>query len=245
MKSTIKYLSIVAVLFAAFLISSANAQTADKNLSRKVRDRILTYYPQANISVKDEGTGKIKLTGDTDVLYDKLRIFEIVSGIQGVHKIENSIVVNTTQLPDAEILANIKSELNLVRGISEPDLLQIAVSNGVAILKGKVRFQREKTVLETMVSWQEGVKGIVNEVEVMPILNAISDSSLNGTINDLLTSQFGPEKEVQFSVKTGHVTLDGHVSTLWAKFKIEDEIRRIVGVTKVINNLEVSENYGA
>ena len=61
----------------------------------------------------------------------------------------------------------------------------------------------------------------------------------------MLTSQFGPEKEVQFSVKTGHVTLDGHVSTLWAKFKIEDEIRRIVGVTKVINNLEVSENYGA
>jgi osmotically-inducible protein OsmY len=236
---------VLAIIFSVMPISFASAQTNDHNLVQAVEQKISNYYPENNISVKAIENGRIELSGTVKVLYDRLRLFDLVSGVKGVHYIENKIWVNTTDLPDNEILANINMELNVVKSISEPHLLDIAVTNGVVILKGKVRFQRESTMLETVASWQEGVKGIVNELQVMPIMKAVSDTTLSETIADLLNNQFNLEKNVEFNVHLGHVNLDGKVRTLWAKHHIEKEIRRIVGVTKVTNNLVQADEYGA
>lgn len=245
MRNLFKYsgFTVLTILFSGMLISQAAAQTNEHKLVEAVQQKISNYYPENNISVKARENGRILLKGTVNVLYDKLKIFEVVSGVKGVHYIENNILVDTNTLPDNVILANIESELNLVKSISEPDLLDIAVTNGVVFLKGKVRFQRESTVAESVASWQEGVKGIINELQVMPIMEAISDITLNATINDLLENQFGLEK-IHFNVNLGHVTLDGNVRNLWAKYHIEKEIRRIVGVTKVKNNLTVADYNG-
>jgi osmotically-inducible protein OsmY len=227
------------------LISFASAQTTDQKLVQAVDQKISNYYPENNISVKAIENGRIELSGTVKVLYDKLRLFDLVSGVKGVHYIENEIWVNTTDLPDKEILANINMELNGVKSISEPHLLDIAVTNGVVILKGKVRFQRESSMVETVASWQEGVKGIVNELQIMPLMKAVSDTTLSETIADLLNTQFSLDKNIQFNVHIGHVSLDGKVRTLWEKRHIEKEIRHIVGVTKVTNNLVLAEEFGA
>ena len=92
---------------------------------------------------------------------------------------------------------------------------------------------------QTMVSWQQGVKGIVNELQVEPILKAVSDESITGVINDLMKNQFPLEKDVSCTVKSGQVTLNGSINSLWIKAKIADAIRKIVGVTKVENNVQV------
>ena len=245
MRTLFKYsgFTVLTIIFSGILISQSVAQTTDHKLVEAVQQKISNYYPENNISVKARENGKIQLKGTVNVLYDKLKIFEVVSGVKGVHYIENNILVDTNTLPDNVILANIKSELNLVKSISEPDLLDITVSNGIVFLKGEVRFQRESIVAESVASWQEGVKGIINELQVMPIMEAISDVTLNATINDLLQNQFGLE-QVLFNVKSGHVTLDGNVRNLWTKYHIEKEIRRIVGITKVTNNLTVADYTG-
>lgn len=236
--------SILAILLSGLLISQAAAQSAEHKLAESVQQKISNYYPENNISVKAEADGRIELGGAVNVLYDKLNLFDIASGVKGVRHIINNIVVNTSELPDNEILVNIKDELNSVKTISEPDLLNIAVTNGVVLLRGQVRFQRESTAVETVASWQDGVKGIVNELTVMPWKQAISDETLNATINDLLGNQFGLENQVRFNVSHGQVTLDGNTRSLWAKRQIENEVKRIAGVTKVTNNLNVADYIG-
>lgn len=246
MRNLLKYtgFTVLTILFSGIMISQVAAQTDGHKLVEAVQQQISNYYPKNNISVTAKENGKIALKGTVKVLYDKLKIFDVVSSVKGVHFIENEILVDTNTLPDKEILANIEHDLSHVKSISEPDLLDIAVTNGVVLLKGKVRFQRESTLTETMASWQEGVKGIINELQVMPVLQAINDVTLNATINDLLANQFRLENQVHFSVTLGHVILDGNVRNLWAKYHIEKEIRRIVGVTKVTNNLAVEDYVG-
>jgi len=246
MRQLIKYsgIAILVLTFSGIMISNSVAQTNEQDLGAAVKAKISNYYPENQISVKTSENGRIELKGTVNVLYDKLKMFEIVSSVKGVHYIENNIEVDTQSLPDKEIEANIKNELSLVKSISEPDLLNVDVSNGVVILRGKVRFQHESTVMETIASWQEGVQGIVNELQVIPISKAISDGTLSGAINDLLENQFREEKQVNFDVNHGKVTLNGNVRTLWAKDHIEKEIQRIVGVTEITNNLNIADYIG-
>lgn len=247
MKNFLKYSEqrILTILFSFMFVSFSSAQTNKHDLEQAVQQKISIYFPLTNFSVKAMENGRVELKGMVDVLYDKLKIFDVVSGVKGVHYIDNNIIVNTKTLPDKIILANIETELDVVKSISEPDMLDIDVNNGIAFLRGKVRFQHESTILESIASWQEGIKGIVNELQVMPAMDAISDSTISETIAELLHNQFSLEKNVDFKVHLGHVTLDGKVRTIWSQNHIDSEIQRIVGVTKVTNNLVVTDDFSA
>ena len=227
-----------AVLFVSF--QPAFALKQDDNLVKKVREKITTYYPD-QIKVTADTDGRVKLTGEVSVLYDKLNIFDITTHVSGVKFIENNIEVNTDRLPDDMILANITHTFQLMKSVSEPELVSFKIDNGLVFITGKVRFARESTMIETMVSWQQGVTGIANELVVEPILKAVDDSNLTIIINDLLKNEFSLEKDVTFTVKEGKVVLNGYTNRLWAKINLEKEIRRIVGVTDLENNLHVKD----
>lgn len=229
------------IILVLVLLSAGFAQKPDNELARRVLARINQYYPE-NIKVFANDQHKIRLEGQVRVLYDKLRIFDLVSEVPGVKYIDDNLVLTTDKLPDDMILDNIKYALNMMDSISEPDSLQLAVDNGVVLLRGKVRFYREAIMAETMASWQQGVLGIVNEIQVEPYKEAVSDASLKGAIDDLLMYRFPLEKEISFTVSDGHVVLNGHATNLWAKTNLPKEIRRIIGVKTLENNIEVKES---
>ncbi len=210
----------------------------NSKLAEKVQEAIANYY-QENIDVIDMGNGKIRLEGKVRTLYDKLRIYAIVSKVPGVKIIKNNIVVDTPPIPDKIIEANIRYELKLNESILEPERIQVKVHNGIVFLSGEVSFQREKEMAATIASWQKGVRGIVNNITVLPPEKAISDENLKIIIQHILHDQFPLEKSVSFTVKDGVVTLTGNCSTLWVKEEIPRRLLRIRGIRKVINKLNV------
>ncbi len=123
--------------------------------------------------------------------------------------------------------------------ILDPDRIEAEVNKGVVILKGKVSFYREKIMAQTVASWQEGVKGLINEIKVLPPKKAKSDENLRDILQAILDAQFSLEKNVYFEIEDGVVTLNGATKDLWFKERIEEEFANVIGVKKVINNLKV------
>lgn len=247
-KSGVRLLSVIVAL--TFVLASAVALTyagGNKLTAKQLKDKVIAelarYYEEVfDVDVTDDGV--VTIRGTVHTYYDKLRVFEIVSKIKGVKKIRNLLVVDTKPVPDKTIEAKIRQELHLAHSILEPDRIKVKVTNGIVFLSGEVSFYREKLEAQTLASWQEGVKGIVNEIKVLPPHKAVSDENLRFILREVLKNQFpSVEKEVQFTVKDGVVTLTGRVHTIWQRSKIEEEFSRIRGVRKVINNLRIEPYF--
>jgi osmotically-inducible protein OsmY len=214
------------------------AATDPKKLAQKVESAIGNYYLET-FNVKADVSGKIVISGDVNSLFDRIRIYEIVTSVPGVIFIENKLNVNTEMVPDKIILENIRNELSRSSSILEPDRIKVNVTNGFVFLTGDVSYYREKIMAETVASWQQGVKGIENEINVLPPQKAVSDDNLKIVLQEILKNHFGIDKTVTFMVQNGIVTINGKTSTLWDKAQIEKEFSHVLGVKKVTNNLKV------
>lgn len=232
------------VLFFVFLITltfvgSMKAATPAEKLAGRVRAAIASYYAEP-FKITADAQGRVTIKGEVSTLYDRLEIFDLISGVPGVKEISDQLVVNTPVIPDNIIKTNIEDEINLIRAILEPDQIKVSVNNGVAILDGTVSFYREKQMAETAASWQEGVKGIVNNISVLPPKVAQSDQNLENILKNMLSHNFPMEKGISFQVKDGIITLSGNGSSLWVRNNIEKEFLQVLGVKKVENQLTVS-----
>jgi len=226
------------ILFTLGLFLTTTA--ADKaKLEERIEDSIADYYNDP-IDVTVQEDGEVVLEGEVNVLHDKYRIYEIVSKIPGVKSISNQILVETDQiLPDDIIEQNIQQQIEMTNKIIDPAKIEVSVSNGVVMLSGKVNYFREKIWARHYASWQEGVKGVVNNIDVMPREKVVTDDHLTYVVQQILDEQFPTQTNVKYSVENGKVTLEGTVSTLWAKEEMEEEISRVIGVKSVENNLKI------
>ena len=228
-------------LFGLLFLGLNFALTSNENLANKVENVISNHYNQ-NFDVTVNKDHFVTITGQVNTLYDKLKIFEIVSKIKGIRDITDNITVNTPILPDKIIQANIVNELNMVSSILEPNRIKVSVDNGEVMLGGTVSFYREKLMAETVASWEKGVRGIADNIKVLPPAKAVSDANLKIILHDILNDQFSAEKNVSFTVNNGVVVLNGMVDILYAKRRIKDEFSSIIGIKKVINNLKVEQH---
>lgn len=231
------------LILMAFLLFTQIGYSGDaaQDLSEKVRSKVNSYYFGDDFQIKSTDNGRVEINGEVKTLFDKLRIFDIISQVPGVKEIADNLIVDAPVLPDKLIEGNIISEIKVVQSILEPDRIQVHVDNGEVILTGEVSFYREKLLAETVASWQKGVTGITNDIKVLPSQKAVSDDNLRIVLNEILANQFPLDKEMTFSVDDGIVTLNGKVPSLWDKKQIEKEFHRVMGITGVINNLKVKE----
>jgi osmotically-inducible protein OsmY len=233
----------IVMVFTIFLLSTQLAfpNNAAKDLAEKVRSKINSYYIVDNFQITSTNNGRVEIKGEVKTLYDRLNIFDIIAKVPGVKEITDDLIVQSTILPDKVIEANIISEMNLVKSILEPDRIHVHVDKGDVILTGEVSFYREKLLAETVVSWQEGVKSISNEINVLSSNKAVSDDNLKVVLGEILKNHFPLSNELTFEVKNGIVTLSGKAYTLWDKKRIAKEFSGVMGVKQVINNLKVKE----
>ncbi|NOY57819.1 MAG: BON domain-containing protein [Calditrichaeota bacterium] len=234
--------SVVAIFAFVLLLglTTVNASQSSKALQKRIEDAMANYYPQ-DFKIKVGNNGKVGISGDVNSLYDRYRVFEIVSTVKGVKEIDDNLVVDTQMIPDAMIADNAKMILGEMHSILEPERIQIKVDQGVVFLDGEVSFHRERLAAVSMISQLKGVKGIVDRIKLLPPKKAVSDSNLRIVLGDIMASRFGIEKNVQTNVKNGNVTLNGTVSTLWTRRQIAEEFSKVKGVRKVVNNLKVVE----
>lgn len=235
-----KFFTISFVLLFLFNYQPALAGTSPKDLVSRVQSAISAHYLQ-DFNVIADKNGKVEIKGTVDVLYDRYRIFDIVSRVRGVREISDMLIVDAPMRPDEMILSNAEEQIKIMHSILEPNRITLSVDQGVVLMKGVVSFHRERLLLETAVSQIKGVKGIVNEIRVLKPKQAVSDENLRIVFNEILKNQFGLEKNVQFKVMDGKVTLSGTVHLLWSKIEIGKEFSRIHGVKQVTNNLKVVE----
>lgn len=228
------------VVLAVFVASIffVHALFADEALEEKVREAVSVRYTD-NVDISADNDGNVTLEGQVKTLYDKNMIFETVTRVPGVKTISNQIAVDAPVVADNVIRANVLQQLEYVSSIYEPEKIEVSVDNGIVFFDGKVNFFREKLMAKTVASWQHGVKGVENRIEVMEPEEAKSDDNLKEVLTHVLEDEFPIEDNVKFSVNDGKVTLNGTATTLWAKFNIEEEFLNVIGIRVVDNNLVV------
>ena len=233
----ILFLTSIIVLFSsAYIIPRIDVN----HLQDKVLQKISGYYPN-EFDVTADQNGVINVNGEVSTLFDKLKVAELISQVKGVSKINNNIEVETETTADDEIKANIEYELKLNSVILEPEKINVEVKNGVVNLSGTVSSFREKLMAQTIASWQNGVTDMKSNITVLSPAAARSDNNLRAIIKDILKDRFGLEDHVKFNVNNGVVDLLGSTKSLYAKDKIGEEVQQIVGVKKVLNELNVEQ----
>lgn len=217
-------------------VSSVSAETGSQ-LKDRVLDHISRYYPDPfNISVQN---GIVTIKGDVNTLYDKFRIFDIVSRVPGVRDIKDLLNVNTETMPDKMIKDNIVISLEDASSIMEPDRIKVSVNNGTITLDGTVSYYREKEMAETIASWQKGAVALINNIKVLPPNAQTSDANLQIILNEIITKRFPLAKNINIYVKDGIATISGEVPGLSDKYDIENNFYPVIGIRGVIDNLTV------
>lgn len=240
------------ITLSVFAASSLVALDTPSELAEKVRKTLYHHYHgdldqldpakgHINVEVNVTEDGKVILDGQTSTLYDKYRVFNIASRVPGVTEISNQLVVDTPPMPEAQIKQELRNAIQQNSAIIEKDRINISVDDGAVTLSGKVSYFKEKEMVQTMASWQKGVKAIDNNIEVLRPEKAMSDANLKKVLGELLENQFPTDQDnVTFTVENGIVTLKGNVNNLWHKKEIAEEFSEVIGVTQVHNYLKVT-----
>lgn len=231
------YLSVILI----FTIVGINyAQIDSKQLIKSIEKSISNYYLES-FDISTNNSGIITIQGDVSTLFDKLKIGELISQVDGVRGINNKIEVRVEPTPDNIIKENIEQELQLNNVILEPEKLMVDVKDGIVNISGTVSYLREKLMAQSIASWQDGVIDMTSSIKVLSPVAAKSDDNIKQIVSDIMQKYFSLEKNVQFDVNNGVVVLIGNVSSLYAKNHIQEEIQRLLGVKDVINQLTLKE----
>lgn len=246
MKNLMKYVSgtyyPAVMIFLFMILQPVYASGSNDTLRDRIEKAITSRYDPSEIQVKADNNGRVILQGDVNSLNDKYRIYELTSYVQGVKQIDNRITVDTDILPSKVIQADVRNLIDNSTAIKEPQKINADVNGSVVKLSGNVNFEREKVAAMTLTSQADGVTDIQDDITVTPIGKAVDDNNIKDYLNSILINEFPltNPKDIIITVDQGFVTIEGAVSNLWTKDKIEKEFESAAGVIRVINNLEVN-----
>jgi osmotically-inducible protein OsmY len=115
----------------------------------------------------------------------------------------------------------------------------VAVEDGIVTLTGEVSTFAEKWNAERAVERVEGVRGIVNKIEVK-IVGDYSDADIAREAADALRwNLMVPPGKVIPKVENGYITLTGEVNYDFQRRAAEKAVRYIPGVKGVINLITI------
>lgn len=113
----------------------------------------------------------------------------------------------------------------------------VAVENGVVTLTGHVASYAEKAAAERIAMHVRGVRAIVDSIEVRyPDNRRIGDEELaDRCVRAIAWDVTVPPGSVEIKVEKGCVTLSGWVGRYDQKTAAERALRRLTGVTDIVN----------
>ena len=117
----------------------------------------------------------------------------------------------------------------------------VTANNGVVTLMGHVDAYAEKVAAEAAVGRVKGVKALAEKIEVkLPSLSKRGDDDIAAAaVNRLVWDSSIPKDAVKVKVQDGWVTLSGQVEWFFQKEAAAVEIRGLMGVTGVSNQISV------
>ncbi|MDV6028500.1 MAG: BON domain-containing protein [Phycisphaera sp. RhM] len=205
--------------------------------------------PEIVVNVEN---GSVAMAGKVDSLAEKRLAETAAAGVRGVTEVQNQLTVALTKPRSDEEL---REEIHalIVNSVYFDDVeIRVQVENAIATLSGTVGSVVQKAnLIEAAEIW--GVKGViaddvlVDPDQLDPTRRAgryaiVSDQSIRQAVDRLFANDpivFPFADSISPTVQSGVVTLDGTVGRLRVKNKAERLAMDVVGVTRVVNELEV------
>lgn len=221
----------------------------DQALERDVHDFLQSESPRAyaNVRVSAEGH-RVTLAGSVPQAASKEAAERLAWYVPGVAEVENALaVVPGYARADAEIQAEVKRNLRVDPYIANAPL-QVSVQNGSVHLSGTVASAFEKRRARNSAEVAGVVEVRDDEVRVQPQLReaeryvpaTVDDAETRAAIRDAFAADPRvPRETLDFDVKYGVVTLTGVVASLEEKLAAGEDARRALGVSAVVNQLQV------
>jgi osmotically-inducible protein OsmY len=143
-------------------------------------------------------------------------------------------------MSDKELQQRVLDELDFDPRIEAANI-GVAVNNAVVTLNGHVSSYAEKLAAEQAARRVKGVRALAQEIEVRyPSDKKTSDDEIaKRALNVIEWDTRIPQDAVQVTVQKGLITLNGQVNWQYQKKAAEDAVRKLSGVTGVINNISL------
>ncbi|MER2265306.1 BON domain-containing protein [Methylobacterium oxalidis] len=149
-------------------------------------------------------------------------------------------------MDDTILRQNIIDELDFEPSIDSANI-GVAVDNGIVTLTGHVGSYTERMAAEKAAQRVRGVRGVVEEIKVrFAGETPPRDEDLAQRAVQMLDwSVTVPRNAVQVKVQDGWITLTGQVEWHYQKEEARAALKRLSGVTGIINMIEVTPEVNA
>jgi osmotically-inducible protein OsmY len=225
-----------------------------RNLAEQEREKTMTIRTRADediqsdvldelkwdMRVRPNEIGVVTLTGQVDSYAQKLAAEEATHRIQQVKAVANDIVVHVpgfAERTDADLATAVLNALTWDSSVPT-DKLDITVSNGLLTLKGEVEHGFQKQDAERAARRLSGIKGVVNQIMVRPILQP---QGLKQNIETALVRNAELDaSRIQVEVQGNKVILRGNVHAYAEKKAAEEAVWAAPAVGDVENHIIIS-----
>jgi osmotically-inducible protein OsmY len=221
----------------------------DIDIAQIIRHRIIN-----SAAIKSENInvtcidGKVKLSGDVTSWSEREEAGLLASEVRGVKNVLNDLIVSwkTSRADDAiekDVRARIKRDVYLI------DLpIDVSVKNGFVTLSGTVGSEYQKDRAYDDVRLIDNVTGVNNNLKIewweregtrTKTLYPTDDELISAVTDELLQDGRLDLLNLMVTVSYGHVTLRGSVANYYQKNIAEVDVRDVIGVGWVTNDLVV------
>ena len=142
--------------------------------------------------------------------------------------------------PDSDIKRDVEAELRSDPRIDATDI-GVAAKDGVVTLSGFVKRYTDKFEAEAAAKRVAGVVGVANDIEVrIPTIDQRPDPEIARDAVAAIKSRLPYSGEhIKVLVSKGWITLEGEVEWRYQREEAERAVRRLKGVSGVINSIKV------
>lgn len=257
---------VAAAVGALLLATSAMAAPPDAWITAKTKMALMTTEGVSGTAINvDTVDGNVTLHGKVSSAAEKAKAEAEAKKIDGVRQVRNLLQVvpqsaeKVVKASDSEIKDRVQKALKDDPKLQSSSVSVQSVNDGVVLLSGKAdSVSAHLTAIEDAAR-VPGVRRVASEIESP---NKIADSeiqkeraeagakrTMKDTASDmyitsatklrLMANEQTPSTDINVDTRNGVVTLFGTVPSQASKAAAEAEARKVSGVDKVVNELEV------
>jgi hyperosmotically inducible periplasmic protein len=261
--------SLLAVAVSATLAAPVGAATPDAWITTKTKLALLTTEGVSGTAIHvDTVLGKLTLHGKVRSAEEKAKAESVAKKIDGVQEVRNLLQVVTPQrekaiqISDDALKQRVEKELQGDSSLKESSISVKSVNKGVVLLAGTAKTLSAHLRAVETAAWVPGVERVASEIKSPDTLadaeiwreptargESSKDSGIRNTASDiwitsatkmrLLTDSRTPALDINVETHAGVVTLFGIVPSQDAKSAAEADARKVSGVKRVVNELQV------
>src|SRR5512140_545103 len=261
--------SVLAVVLVLAVAAPAGAATPDAWITTKTKLSLLTTEGVGGTAIHvDTILGKVTLHGKVGSAEEKAKAESIAKNIDGVIEVRNLLQVvspeskKAVQLSDDVLKQRVEKALKDDASLKESSISVKSVDKGVVLLSGTAKTLSAHLRAVETVAWVPGVGRVASEIkspdaladaeiwhDPTPKRASRAESNVWDTASDiwitsvtkmtLMTDSRTPALDINVETRAGVVTLFGIVPSQEAKAAAAADARKVSGVKRVVNDLQV------